>query len=210
MKTLASNRISSYNYCMKLRTSQKLYEQMEEGKVYRRDELSKLCSSVDRELKELVDAGLVSKPAVGLYYRPAKSKWGDVPASAEELIRAFLKTGDFLLTSTNAYNSLSLGLTQLSNVALVYNRRRVGRVKLGSLWYEFKHPVNYPKKLDKEFLYVDLLNNMDMLPEKSEELEAALKRRLEEESPEKLRKYAELYGKRSTQKKLNEFLKNVA
>ena len=158
---------------MKQRQSQKLYEQMKKGRVYRREELCALSSAVDRELAELVKSKLVRKPASGLYYRPKKSKWGDLPADAHELVRAFLRTDDFLLTSTNHYNSLPLGLTQLSNVALVYNRRRVGRFKLGSLWYEFSRPVNYPDKLDKEFLYVDLLNNLDMLPEKSDELEDA-------------------------------------
>lgn len=191
---------------MKVKTYQKLYEQMTAGKVYRREELVSFSPAVDRELKALVKSGLVRKPAAGLYYRPKKSKWGELPASPRELVRAFLKTDDFLLTSTNHYNSLSLGLTQLSNVSLVYNRKRVGRFKLGSLWYEFKRPVNYPKKFGEEFLYVDLLNNLDMLPERSDELDDALQRKLTGVSSDKLLKSAELYGKRSTQKKLKELL----
>ncbi len=191
---------------MKIRQSQKLFEQMKQGKVYRREELLLFSSALDRDLKDLVKGGLVRKPAAGLYYRPTKSKWGDVPASEEELVRAFLKTDDFLLTSTNAYNTLPLGLTQLSNLALVYNRRRVGQFKLGSLMYEFRRPVNYPKKLDQEFLYIDLLNNLEMLPENSDELLSALKRRLAEQPREKLLKSAALYGKRSTQRKLKELL----
>lgn len=193
---------------MKVKQSQRLYQQMKEGKVYRREELLSFSSALDRDLKELVSAGLVSKPASGLYYRPCKSRWGDVPASERELVRAFLKTDDFLMLSTNSYNSLPIGLTQLSNVVLVYNRRRVGRFVLDGLVFDFRRPINFPSKLSTEFLYVDLLNNMEMLPEKSDELQSTLMRRLAELPHDKLEKQAQLYGKRRTQVKIKELLNN--
>lgn len=194
---------------MRVKKSQELYRQMKEGKVYRREELLPFSGALDRDLKELVKSGLVSRPAAGLYYRPSKSRWGDVPASERELVRAFLKTEDFLLSSINAYNSLPLGLTQLSNVVLVYNRKRFGRFILDGLVFDFRRPNNFPSKLNTEFLYVDLLNNLEMLPENSDELQSVLKRRLAELPREKLQKQARLYGKRSTQVKLNELLSNA-
>ncbi len=191
---------------MRVKKSQELYKQMKEGKVYRREDLLSFSNALDRDLKELVKNGLVRKPASGLYYRPSRSRWGNVPASERELVRAFLKTDDFLLSSTNAYNSLPLGLTQLSNVILVYNRRRFGRFVLDGLVFDFRRPNNFPLKLNTEFLYVDLLNNLEMLPENSEELQSVLKRRLAELPRDKLQKQARLYGKSRTQKKLKELL----
>lgn len=191
---------------MKVKQSQKLYQQMKEGKVYRREELLPFSSALDRDLKELVKSRKVLKPASGLYYRPSVSRWGEVPVSERELVRAFLKTDDFLIFSTNAYNSLPLGLTQLSNVVLVYNRKRFGRFTLDGLVFDFRRPNNFPSKLNTEFLYVDLVNNLEMLPENSDEFQSTLKRRLAELPRAKLQKQARLYGKRSTQVKLNELL----
>ncbi len=191
---------------MKVSSEQKLYAAMKEGRVYRREELLNFSKALDRDLDKLVSESFLRKPHAGLYYRPKKSKWGEVPAEDGELVRAFLKTTDFLLTSSNDYNHLPLGLTQLSNVVTVYNRKRLGRFKLGTTVFDFRKPVNYPKKLDTEYLYVDLLNNLEALPEYSAELDLKIKTSLLDLSVQKLLKYAELYGKRSTQKKLNYLL----
>jgi len=179
---------------------------MKEGKVYRREELLPFSNALDRDLKELVKGGSVVKAASGLYYRPVMSRWGEVPASERELVRAFLKTDDFLIFSMNVYNTLPLGLTQLSKAILVYNRIRFGRFTLDGLVFDFKQPNNFPSSLNLEFLYVDLLNNLQMLPENSDEFHITLKRRLKDLPRDKLEEQARLYGKRGTQKKLKEIL----
>jgi len=87
------------------------------GNVYRRSDLEKWSTSVDRDARELVNKGVLTKLRVGLYYYPWKSTFGDVPAADKELVRCFLKDNNFLLTSPNVYNSLGLGTTQLYNTA---------------------------------------------------------------------------------------------
>ena len=115
---LAFNGGSKYNRKMKVKSAEKLFKGMKEGLVYRRHELSKFTSAVDRDVKELLHQGLVKKAAPGLYYRARQSRFGDLPPVQHELVRAFLKTDDFLLTSLNVYNGLGLGLTDRKSTRL--------------------------------------------------------------------------------------------
>ena len=94
-----------------MKNAEKLKTAMRPGKVYRRQELAELAPAVDRDLKALVAAGAVRKLSGGLYYRPQKNAFGSAPPEDQDLVRAFLKTDDFLLTSYNHFNRLGLGLT---------------------------------------------------------------------------------------------------
>lgn len=191
---------------MRVKGTDQILEAMKPGSVYRRNKLAMFSKAIDRDLKELLQNGRIRKAASGLYYRPKQSRFGPVPPEQREFVRAFLKTDDFLLTSLNVYNSLGLGLTQLSNEMLVYNRKRVGRFKLGGIVYNFKRPVNFPKKISEEFLIVDLLNNYDELAEPPNDLWQVLRDKVQNLSPIKLRQVASAYGKLQTVKMLNELL----
>lgn len=191
---------------MMIKGTDQIFEAMKAGSVYRRNQLAMLSKAVDRDLKELLQDGRIRKAAPGLYYRSKQSRFGPVPPEQRELVRAFLKTDDFLLTSLNVYNNLGLGLTQLSNEMLVYNRKRVGRFKLGGLVYNFKRPVNFPKKISEEFLIIDLLNNYDELAEPPSDLWQMLKNNVRKLSPAKLKRVASVYGKARAVKMLNELL----
>jgi len=194
---------------MRTTNADSLLKAMNPGQVYRRAELAQFSKAVDRDLKALVKKGLLRRPAAGLYYRPEQSRWGEVPAETHELVRAFLNTDDFLVTSLNVFNQLGVGLTQMVNATMIYNRKRAGKFVLGGRTFEFKRPVNYPSKMTKEFLYVDLLNNFEDLPERPENLEILLKKRLMEVSSKKLERCARFYGKTRTQKMLRELTANA-
>jgi len=195
---------------MKAKKTDQLFEFMEEGRVYRREELSACSKSVDRDLKQLLTDKRVEKAAPGLYYRPKMSKFGGLSPTSTELVRAFLKTDDFLLTTTNVFNGLGVGLTQLSTEYVVYNRKRVGRFKLGGLTYYFQRPPNFPKKneVTEEYLFVDLLNNYDRLPDPPDTLWNSLKRRAKEFPYQNLLRLSQTYGKASARKLLRELTAN--
>ncbi|ABQ71257.1 MULTISPECIES: hypothetical protein [Sphingomonadales] len=55
--------------------------------------------------------------------------------------------------------------TQLHNEPVVYNRKRHGRFKLDGRMYDFRMRPSVPRRLSKEVLLVDLLHNIDRLPE---------------------------------------------
>lgn len=191
---------------MRIKRADRLFEQMVEGRVYRREQLVVYSRAVDRELARLVSEKKIVKAAAGLYYRPKHSRFGSLAASPDEVVRAYLKTDDFLITSLNYFNGLAVGLTQLTNESLVYNRKRVGRVKLDGMNYYFKRPVNFPTREDfsEEYLFVDLLNNYDDLhePPETERFLRSLKKRAQEFRRDKLFSVASRYGKASAQRML--------
>lgn len=150
---------------MRKAKAEQLLENMEEGVVYRRAELSIFSNSVDRHLDELVNAGKLNRLAAGLYMRSKKSAFGNVPAGEDSLVETFLKDNRYLVNSYNNYNQLGLGLTQVYNGNIVYNYKRHGEFELGGKKFFFKRIPRFPKKLSKEFLLIDLLNNLKNVAE---------------------------------------------
>ena len=147
------------------------------GQVYRRKDLARWSTSVDRHLRQLVDTGRLEKVSGGLYLAPRKTRFGNAPAHDEKLVESFLGDDRFLLVSPNAYNGLGVGTTQLHNEPVVYNRKRHGRYKLDGRTYDFRMRTTVPSQLSQEVLLVDLLHNLGRLPEdKAEVLPRALSR----------------------------------
>ena len=109
---------------------EELKKHLKPGQVYRRADLEQWSTAVDRHLKELVEEGVLQKMSQGVYYYPTKASFGAVPPEDEKLVGAFLKSDDFLLTSPNFYNSLSVGTTQMYNTCVVYNRLLAFHVRL--------------------------------------------------------------------------------
>ena len=158
----------SFNEEKTMKTLDRLKNHLHKGRVYRRRELTQWSLSVDRHLKELLNQGALQKMSQGLYYYPKSVSFGEVPPKDEELVQAFLKSNDFLLTSYNYYNELGVGTTQLYNHKLVYNFKRHGDFNLGGKVFSFRLKHKFPKTLSKEFLLVDLLNNLNELAEDKE------------------------------------------
>jgi hypothetical protein len=177
-----------------------LRSHLKKGKVYRREDLLISSNAIDRHLKQLVDAGDLEKLSQGLYYVPKLSIFGKLPPKEEDLVKAFLKDEDYLMLSPNIYNSLGLGITQLHNKTVIYNHKRHGVFKLGNRSFEFRLKPRFPKKLDKEFLLIDLLNNLDSLPESIDDVLANIKMTIFNFDTAKLEKYAILYGLGRTKK----------
>lgn len=183
-----------------------LSRRLRAGCVYRREDLTSSSSAVDRHLKQLQDNGRVKKLSQGLYYVPRKSVYGALPPEDSDLVAAFLRDDDFLLLSPASYNTLELGTTQLYNRTIVYNHKRHGQFKLGNRTFDFRVKPRFPSKLSKEFLFVDLLNN---LKEMTEEREVILERAAHRSRMFDLRKLsfvATKYGNVATKKLLKEWL----
>ena len=140
------------------------------GRVYRREDLTRWSTSVDRHLKQLVERGALTSSAGGLYAYPKETAFGPAPASDKDVVGAFLKDDRFLLASPNAYNSLGVGTTQLYDKTVVYNHKRHGDFQLGGRKFAFRVKPRFPKSLTKEFLLVDLVNNLDQLAEAKDEV----------------------------------------
>lgn len=142
-----------------------LKRKLRPGQVYRRKDLARWSTAVDRHLRQLVDEGRLEKVANGLYMVPRHTRFGTVPAKPEKLVQTFLGDDRFLMVSPNAYNGLGVGTTQLHNVPVVYNHKRHGRFKLDGREYDFRMRPTVPSHLTQEVLLVDLLHNLERLPE---------------------------------------------
>lgn len=180
-----------------------LLSQLSAGRVYSWSELKKYSKSPGRDVKRLLDEELLKKVGPRLYLLPKESRFGNLPASADELTMAFLKTDDFLMFTTSFYNSLGLGLTQLKNETVVYNKKRHGDFVLSNRTYHFKVKVKgYPKELTKEFLLVDLVNNLETVGESPSELLQKVARNVQanEFDKNKLFSFAKQYGHVFTKK----------
>jgi len=186
---------------------EQLRSRLRAGQVYRREELALLSASVDRDLRRLLTSRALEKAAPGLYYIPKKTAFGAAPPPEEKLVEAFLKTKDYLVVSPNLYNSLGVGTTQLYNTTVVYNRRRHGRFELAGRTFDFRMKPRFPKVLSEEFLLVDLMNNLNTLPEDRERVRDSMKRKAQELNRETLLKMARTYGKVGTRKLFERVLK---
>jgi hypothetical protein len=187
--------------------TEQLLKKLIPGKVYRREDLQRYSSSVDRDLRNLVRQGALCKAIRGVYYVPRKTAFGQAPSDDKELVRAFLKDNHFLLTSPNAFHNLGVGTTQLYNQLVVYNHKRHGNYKLGNRIYSFRVKANFPMQANEVFLLVDLINNLNYLAENEEEvLEQVAKKAKEMDGP-KLRAAIRQYANVRTQKLFSTFLK---
>ncbi len=176
------------------------------GQTYRRQDLAKWSTAVDRHLRQLVDEGRLVKASGGLYMVPRETRFGQAPASPDKLVATFLKDDRYLMVSPSAYNSLGVGTTQLYNETVVYNLKRHGRFELGGRTYDFRRKPSVPTKLTPEVLLVDLLQNLGRLPEdKAEVLPRALER-ARGMDPIRLRKAARDFGSVRAERMLDQAL----
>jgi len=182
-----------------------LSSELKAGKVYRREDLARLSKAVDRHIRELFDGGQVLKLAQGLYYVPKQSKFGPLPPEDDQLVEGFLRDKEFLVFSPSAYNTVGLGTTQLYNRTLVYNHKRHGVFQFGKRQFDFRVKPRFPKKLTQEFLYVDLLNNLDELAEDRKAVLDQARLKLPHLDTMLLQKAAKSFGNLATRKRLREW-----
>jgi len=183
-----------------------LAESLHAGHVYRREDLARLSNSVDRHLRELVTMGKLQKLAQGLYHAPKKSNFGPLPPSDEQVVKGFLRDKDFLVFSPSAYNAVGLGTTQLYNKTLVYNHKRHGVFRFGNRQFDFRMKPRFPKKLTQEFLYVDLLNNLEELAEDRESVRTQARNKLPTLDATRLQQSLDSFGNMATRKLVREWM----
>ena len=183
-----------------------LADELKAGHVYRREDLARLSNAVDRHLRELVSMGKLQKLAQGLYHAPKQSNFGPLPPADDQLVKGFLRDKEFLVFSPSSYNAVGLGTTQLYNRTLVYNHKRHGVFRLGNRQFDFRVKPRFPKKLSREFLYVDLLNNLEELAEDRDVVLNQARSKLASFDMARLQEAVESYGNMAPRKRLREWI----
>lgn len=182
-----------------------LADKLQAGCVYRREDLARLSTAVDRHLRELVATGKLTKLAQGLYHAPKQSNFGPLPPADDQMVGRFLRDKDFLVFSPSAYNAVGLGTTQLYNRTLVYNHKRHGVFKLGNRQFDFRMKPRFPKKLTPEFLFVDLLNNLHELAEDRDAVLRQARSKLQSFNSANLQRAVDSFGLVVTRKRVKEW-----
>jgi hypothetical protein len=183
-----------------------LADELQAGRVYRREDLARLSTAVDRHLRELVSEGKLQKLAQGLYHVPKQSNFGLLPPADDDVVRGFLRDKDFLVFSPSSYNTVGLGTTQLYNQTLVYNHKRHGVFRLGNRQFDFRVKPRFPKKLSLEFLFVDLLNNLEELAEDRDIVLNQARNKLPSFDLARLQTAVNSYGNMATRKRFREWI----
>lgn len=174
--------------------------QLETGRVYRTEELALWSANPPRLARRLVEEGKLVQLAQGLFVHPKRSRFGVVPPTDAELMRAFLRDGPFVFTGPERWNALGLGSTAMFAAPLVYNTRRSGEFELGGRKFLLRR-VAFPANPPPEWFVVDLLENADQAGASRTELVDALSRALTRGAfdRERLRAMARDYATRSNQ-----------
>jgi hypothetical protein len=182
---------------------------LKRGHVYTRPDLAKWSKAVDRHVQQLLLEGTLKKLSPGVYYYPKQTAFGDAPADEYTLVKTFLKDDRFLITSPNVYNSLGVGTTQLYNKRVVYNHKRHGEFKLGNRSFSFRIKPHFPKKATTEFLFVDLINNLDSLAEEPQLVMEKVKVKMKNLDTVKVKRNLIKYGSVKTKRILTPLLENT-
>lgn len=143
------------------------------GKVYRTQELARYDSNPTRLASSLVKRGLLRRLRSGLFYAPKRGAFGEVPPSEAALLRGYFGGKPYLRSGPSVWNALGLGTTAVESVPLVYNTTKTGTETLGDKRFEFRR-VKFPRKVDREYLVVDLFENLDRAGADLEDVQRAL------------------------------------
>lgn len=193
---------------MKIASETKLFNSLRAGKVYRRAMLASFSKAVDRDLKNLSQKGILLKAGPGLYYKPKLSRFGSLPPNEKDLIHSFLGDEHFLLFSWNDYNALGLGLSQIYNSYVVYNHKRYLQQNLAGTLFHFRRPARgFPSTVSKEYLLVDLVDNIQSLGEDPEEIKSRIRNQFQNFNSPLVLRLAKKYGKEKTRNFFEELYK---
>lgn len=174
---------------------------LEPGRAYRTRDLQRWGKNPTRLAQRLVREGKLREAAHGLFYAPILSRFGEAPASDEELLRAFLGEGPFVVTGPPRWNTLGLGSTAMFAATLVYNTQRTGEAVLDGRRFLLRR-VLFPEAPTAEWFLVDLLKHHSMAGAPLNELYQGLVATLREERWDvpRLREMARTFGTRATQR----------
>ncbi len=174
------------------------------GSVYRTRDLEAWSANAPRLAKRLVEEGQLVPLAHGLFAHPKRGRFGTVPPSDEEMLRAFLDGTPFLITGPERWNALGLGATAVFAMPLVYNTKRSGVFDLGGRKFMLRR-VAFPEVPPREWFVVDLLEHADQAGVARTDVVRALAVAMQSGRFDRgrLRAMAERYGTKATRAMLD-------
>ena len=180
------------------------------GGVYRRADFVRLSSNVDRDLARLVENRFLHKLQRGIYLCPKQTDFGQAMPDERKLLRKFLGDNCFIVYSPCIFNALGFGTTQLYDKMIVLNRKRHGKIAVGDRIFFFRRRKRVPRTATKEFLLVEMLNCLYEIAEDTSMIMENMQKKLPKFDATNLKHTARRFGKRSTQKTVEQLLQGKA
>ena len=177
---------------------------LEPGRVYRTREFAAWSSNPPRFARRLARSGALRALAHGLYSCPRTGRFGEVPPTDAELMRAFLADTAHVFTGPHHWNALGLGTTAVFAMPIVYNMKRSGVFEFDGRRFLLRR-VAFPSSPPPEWYVVDLFEHADAAATSPMELATTLAHRVRAGAFDKtkLREMAARYGTRETQNAIN-------
>lgn len=134
---------------------------------------------------------------------PKRSRFGAVPPTDEEVMRAFLKGAPFVLTGPEYWNALGLGTSAMFAAQLVYNTKQSGEFWLSGRRFLLRREA-FPSNPPPEWFVVDLFQHAEQAAADRTELTHALGFALRQVrfNADRLRAMAKEYGSLDTQRRI--------
>jgi len=169
------------------------------GRVYRTRDLAPWGKNASRLARRLTRDRQLVRLGHGLFSRLRHGRFGTVPPSDDEMMRAFLNGAPFVFTGPDRWNALGLGTTAVFPMPLLYNTKRSGTFRIGGRTFRLRR-VAFPKQPSPEWFVVDLFENAAEAGSSREQLTQALTSALRRGTfePKRLREMATRYGTRAT------------
>jgi hypothetical protein len=145
-------------------------------------------------------SGTLQQLAQGLYVCPRHGKFGPVPPTDEEVLKAFLKGSRFVFSGPTLWNRLGLRSTAVFADTWVYNTKRTCTLPLGNRKLHLRR-VRFPVHPTPEWHAVDLIENHQAAGTSLSELEQDLRTAVAEGrfAVDRLKEAAREFGTRETQ-----------
>jgi hypothetical protein len=123
-----------------------------------------------------------------------------IPLPNDNALVRILLNDRFLMASPNVYSTLGVDTAGLYINTVVYNRKRHCNLSPGGHMFHFRRKLSLPKKLSREFLLVDLVNNSASLALSQEKILARITADVALYDAWRLQRAARDYGNTSTKK----------
>jgi hypothetical protein len=140
---------------------------IETGKVFTYADIpSDKISTIAIEFSRLYKQGIIKKFSKGKYYKPQKTRFGEMGPSSKEKINSYMDAEKFNYeTGLNSFRLLGL-TTQVANLTTIATNQSARRVKVDNLNIKFvRTRVNAPKKYIKLLQILDALKDIKSIPD---------------------------------------------
>lgn len=170
------------------------------GKVYRTEDLAGWTPNPTRMVQRMVQSGELVRLKKGLYLKPERNRYGEMPPSATEVVRAFVKDSPYVFTGPEYWNALGLGSTAVFPVQPVYNTKRSGEYQLGGRRFRLSRQ-RFPRRPTPEWFAVDLIEHRALVGVDEDTLKRGLTRAVTAGtlSADRLATMAKKFGTKHTQ-----------